>query len=74
MKRILPTVCAAALLACASQASAINCEQVKRYLTTGRTVEQIAETMIVSVDEVKKCAEAVEKEKAAKPEEEKKAE
>jgi hypothetical protein len=37
-------------------ASAINCEQVRKYLKTGRSAEDIAETMIVDVDEVKKCA------------------
>lgn len=39
-------------------AAAINCDQVRRYLATGRTVDQIAEQMIVDVDEVKKCAES----------------
>jgi predicted transposase YdaD len=39
-----------------SPAAAINCEQVRRYLATGRTVDQIAEQMIVDVEEVKKCA------------------
>lgn len=39
----------------ASAAPAINCEQVRRYVATGRTIESIAETMIVDVDEVKKC-------------------
>ena len=37
-------------------ASAVNCEQVRKYLKTGRTAEDIAETMVVDVDEVKKCA------------------
>ena len=42
-------------------ASAINCEQVRKYLKTGRTPDEIAETMVVDVDEVKKCAEGGEK-------------
>jgi hypothetical protein len=46
------------LLLGASAAPAINCEQVRRYIATGRTVESIAETMIVDVEEVKKCVEA----------------
>lgn len=45
------------LLGWAAAAPAINCEQVRRYLATGRSAESIAETMIVSVDEVKKCGE-----------------
>jgi hypothetical protein len=32
-----------------------NCAQVKKYLGTGRSVQDVAETMIVSEDEVKKC-------------------
>jgi hypothetical protein len=39
----------------ASTASAVNCDQVRKYAATGRTVEDIAETMIVDVSEVKKC-------------------
>jgi hypothetical protein len=77
MKRILVAAFGCAIVGFATQASAINCEQVKRYLSTGRSVEEIAETMIVSVDEVKKCApDAAEKKDGgeAKPAEEKKAE
>ena len=50
---------------------------MKRYLSTGRSVEEIAETMIVSVDEVKKCVPADAEKKAGgeeKPAEQKKAE
>jgi hypothetical protein len=36
-------------------AAGVNCDQVRRYLQTGRSVQDVAETMIVSVDEVKKC-------------------
>jgi len=39
-------------------AAAVNCDQVRRYLSTGRTVEDISDTMVVSVDEVKKCQQA----------------
>jgi hypothetical protein len=78
MKRILVAAFGCAIVGFATQASAVNCEQVKRYLSTGRSVEEIAETMIVSVDEVKKCAPDAAAEKkdggAAKPAEEKKAE
>lgn len=74
MKRILVAAIGFTFLGVASQAVAINCDQVKRYLSTGRSVEEIAETMIVSVDEVKKCVDAEKKEGEAKPEPEKKSE
>ncbi|HUI25996.1 MAG TPA: hypothetical protein VL403_07900 [Candidatus Kryptonia bacterium] len=50
-------------------ASAVNCDQVRRYLSTGRSVEDVAETMIVSVDDVKKCqqGDAGDKKAGAKP-------
>lgn len=35
----------------------VNCEQVRRYLKTGRSAEDIAETMVVDVQDVKKCQE-----------------
>jgi hypothetical protein len=35
--------------------AAVNCDQVMKYLKTGRTPEDIADTMVVPVDEVKKC-------------------
>ena len=37
------------------QAAAVNCDQVRRYLQTGRSVEDVAESMVVSLDDVKKC-------------------
>jgi hypothetical protein len=42
----------------AAEARAVNCDQVRKYLATGRTAEQIAESMIIDVNEVKKCQEA----------------
>lgn len=39
-------------------AAAVNCEQVRRYLATGRSPEDVAESMVVDLSEVKKCAEA----------------
>ena len=36
-------------------AAAVNCDQVRRYLQTGRSVEDVAESMVVSVEDVKKC-------------------
>jgi hypothetical protein len=53
--RLIGIAAGCTVLAAASAAPAINCEQVRRYLATGRTVESIAETMIVDVEEVKKC-------------------
>ncbi|MBI4516122.1 MAG: hypothetical protein HY699_09955 [Deltaproteobacteria bacterium] len=38
--------------------STVNCEQVRRYLSTGRSAEDVAETMVISIDEVKKCQQA----------------
>ncbi len=43
------------LVAMPHSAAAVNCEQVRRYLNTGRSVEDVADTMVVSVDDVKKC-------------------
>ena len=36
-------------------AAAVNCNQVNQYLGTGRSVQDIAETMIIPEEEVKKC-------------------
>jgi len=36
-------------------AEGVNCDQVRRYLQTGRSVEDIADTMVVSVEDIKKC-------------------
>jgi hypothetical protein len=33
----------------------VNCNQVRKYLETGRTPQDIADTMVISVDDVKKC-------------------
>jgi hypothetical protein len=62
MKRSSTLVMTAAFALAASSAWAeVNCEQVKRYAQTGRTAEQIAETMVADEDEVKKCLEGMEK-------------
>ena len=57
MKRslILASVAASLVLGATSGYSAVNCEQVKKYLKTGRTPQDVADTMVISVDEVKKC-------------------
>ena len=45
------------LAASASLAGAVNCKQVNKYLQTGRSVKDVAETMVIGEDEVKKCQE-----------------
>ena len=37
------------------RAGEVNCKQVNKYLQTGRTVKDVAETMVVSESDVKKC-------------------
>lgn len=39
----------------AAEAAAVNCAQVNRYLATGRTTQDVAETMVVAEEDVKKC-------------------
>lgn len=50
-------VAAGLLIAAATADAKINCDQVRLYIKTGRTVEDVAETMIIPVEEVKKCLE-----------------
>ena len=47
----------ALLLATASmsRAEGVNCKQVNKYLQTGRSTKDVAETMVISEDDVKKC-------------------
>jgi hypothetical protein len=52
--KYLGSMCLLVALA-ATPAAAVNCEQVRRYAATGRTPEDIAETMMFPVEEVKKC-------------------
>ena len=40
-----------------SWAGAVNCKQVNKYLQTGRSVKDIAETMVIDESDVKKCQE-----------------
>ena len=58
---------AGVLLVGRGTASAVNCDQVKRYAATGRSAEEIADTMIADVGEVKKCLAAEKKEDGKKP-------
>jgi hypothetical protein len=46
----------------------VNCKQVNKYLQTGRTVKDVAETMVIEESDVKKCqAEADANKSAEKP-------
>jgi hypothetical protein len=58
--RVSILVIGAGLLLAASGSSwagAVNCKQVNKYLQTGRSVKDIAETMVIDESEVKKCQE-----------------
>jgi hypothetical protein len=46
-------------------AGAVNCKQVNKYLQTGRSVKDVAETMVIDEAEVKKCQEQAPSEGAA---------
>jgi len=45
-----------------SFAGAVNCKQVNKYLQTGRSVKDIAETMVIEESDVKKCQDEAGKE------------
>lgn len=65
MKTILLGLAIALMVAlhAATASAGVNCDQVRRYLKTGRSPEDIAESMVIDVSEVKKCQE---QEKGAK--------
>ncbi len=59
MRRGTVMIGAALLLATAGVSGAeVNCKQVNKYLQTGRSVSDVAETMVIGEDDVKKCQEA----------------
>ena len=45
----------------------VNCNQVRRYAATGREAEDISETMIVPIEEVKKCLQSEGQDSAPTP-------
>jgi hypothetical protein len=47
-----------------SFAEAIQCKRILKYLSTGRSPSDVAETMVISEDEVIACQEEAEAEKA----------
>jgi hypothetical protein len=55
MKRMIGFVVAASCFSVSIAAAGVNCEQVKKYLKTGRTPQDVADTMVIGIDEVKKC-------------------
>ncbi len=44
-----------AVLAATPACAEVNCAQVKRYLDIGRKPEDVADTMVIPLDEVKRC-------------------
>jgi hypothetical protein len=42
-------------------AAAVNCKAVNKMLKTGRTPQDLADTMVVDVGEIEKCKEEAEK-------------
>lgn len=45
----------------------VNCNQVRRYAETGRSAQDISETMIVPLEEVQKCLKSEGQEAAPTP-------
>ncbi len=54
-------------------AADVNCDQVRKYLKMGRDTDFIAETMVISEDQVKKCQAEGERPVGGTPAPEKKA-
>lgn len=55
-KTALVSLCVLALGVLSVPARAeVNCNQVRRYAETGRSAQDISETMIVPLEEVQKC-------------------
>jgi hypothetical protein len=57
MKRSLTLglVAAALTFGTVTAHAAVNCDQVNKYLKTGRTPQDVADTMVVPIDDIKKC-------------------
>jgi len=43
------------LVLAASAMAEVNCKQVNKYLQTGRSAKDVAETMVISESDVEKC-------------------
>ena len=55
IKRAVVLVVAATWVSVGAANAGVNCDQVKKYLKTGRTPQDVADTMVIPVDDVKKC-------------------
>jgi len=55
MKQAIAFAFAVSCLWVSTAAAGVNCDQVNKYLKTGRTPQDVADTMVISIDEVKKC-------------------
>jgi hypothetical protein len=55
--RVLMIGTALVLGAAGASYAEVNCKQVNKYLGTGRSVKDVAETMVISESDVKKCQE-----------------
>ena len=55
MKRAIGLLALGLCLGAGSAFAGPNCAQVNKYLQTGRTPQDVADTMVISVDDVKKC-------------------
>ena len=53
--RIGMLVLGGTLMLATAAAAEVNCKQVKKYLETGRSVKDVAETMVISESDVEKC-------------------
>ena len=42
-------------MATLGSAAEVNCKQVNKYLQTGRSVSDVAETMVINESDVEKC-------------------
>jgi len=42
-------------MATLGSAAEVNCKQVNKYLQTGRSVKDVAETMVINESDVEKC-------------------
>jgi hypothetical protein len=55
MKRAVVLLFAATWVSVGVANAGVNCDQVKKYLKTGRTPQDVADTMVIPLDDVKKC-------------------
>ena len=60
IQRLLLAVLMIAGLSGAASAAEIQCKRILKYLSTGRSPSDIAETMVVSEDDVLACQEEAE--------------